>query len=137
MTKAEMRDMFGGGNDFPPHWKEISDQAFWNRWFAYSWTEIDWRQMNRPHEVFDKYYEATNTPANRRHMVTARLFIYNDATGLAITSGYSQGKYTPRFFEFGVCMHNNREPVLSESRMCYHVTICSDCGRKFSVDSSG
>lgn len=138
MSNPEDREFiaqFGSHNDFPPNWVEITDQEFLKKWFTWGWKCIDYRQMLRPKEVFDAFYDKIEVPSNRRPIVTARLFFYNDTTGLAMTQGYD-GKYNPRYFKFGLCMHEHKSSVPEESRMCFHVSVCDDCGMKFSVDSS-
>jgi hypothetical protein len=134
--QQEFRDQFGSHNDFPPNWNEITAQQFFKRWFTYSWSTIDWRQMLYPRETLAEFYDKIDAPPNRRHVITARLFVYNDKTGIAITQGYDGSTYNPRYFEFGVCMHKNMVAIPEESRMCYHVSKCADCGYKRSIDSS-
>lgn len=131
----EWVNRFGGYNDFPPNWEEISDQDFYRKWFVYGWKIHDTRQMMRPSEIHQAFYDKLDIPSHHRPIIQATLFFYSDTTGLAITQGYD-GKYNPRYFQFGLCMHKNKSGVPSKSRMCYHVSKCDDCGMEFHVDSS-
>jgi hypothetical protein len=136
MDNKEIRALYGGHNDFPPNWKEIDQQQFWKRWFMYSWDAEEWRQMHSPPDTLAKFYDVIAHPIHRRSIVVARLFIYSDKTGLAITQGWDGRTYNPRFFEFGVCMHIDKSEVPEKSHMCYHVSKCNNCGMEFHVDSS-
>ena len=115
------REMFGRYNDYPPNWKPISDEDFWDIFLRASVWKQEFRQMLRDDEP----------------MVEAMLYFYFDETGLAIVSEPTKDFHRkPKFFRFAFCEHE-MVGVPEESRMCYHVTRCKKCGYKDAIDSSG
>jgi len=117
---------FGGFNDFPPNWKPIEEEDFWNIFMVWASSAEESRQM------YDK--------GKKGMPVEARLFFYNDDTGVALVKNYDRSKHRyvrPSFYQFAACEHEYDIPVPEKSRMCYTVTKCSKCGRERHVDSSG
>ena len=127
----EFETMFGGYNDAPPNFKEITEADFASsKFFVYSPVEQDFRQ------IIMKGLDG------REVYTDIRLYIFHDGTGVGIVADQHAGKV--RYFQFGVCEHKYRELSAAESRkkgvehwgMCWHVYQCDKCGDMTSADSS-
>ena len=134
--KRQHREKFGGYNDFPPNWRPCDPDKFWGRFLVYSCDLQEFRQMMNPASEIENY-----PPDHYGHRTVrnAHLYFYSDDTGLAMVDNYDHGASkhrAPLLYEFAPCHHENRVGVPEKSRMCYHVTRCTDCGREFAVDSS-
>ena len=124
---------FGGYNDFPPNWREISAEEFAVKMNHYNFSEAESRQMREKDDWYNLH-------------VPAQLFFYWDGTGLAVsyTNTWNSEKfkydYTAKFFAFG-CDHEyqfsdwNSEKFGPQFR-CNHALKCKKCGHEYAVDSS-
>lgn len=112
---------FGGYNDFPPGWKEITEDEFWHKFMLYSWDREEYRQMMDRENL-------------KSGVVDARLFFYNDGSGIACTREAKNASITrPRFYRFALCEHDYE--TVRRGR-CYSEHRCRKCGHRRTLDSS-
>lgn len=131
---AGHKDKWGGYNDFPPGWAEISMKELVQAtpFSTYQPVYIEHRQMIRNKD---------ESPLNINKMVEASLYFYHDGTGIGIVCDYWGEKVT--YYRFG-CQHTYQEISTEECRKrgiyhggrCYHVSVCTKCGQINAVDSS-
>jgi hypothetical protein len=127
--EREHEKLYGGFNDFPPNWKEITEKEFaQGMFFSYTPTLTEHRQMGR--------MEVGSEP-----MLTATLYFFHDGSGVALASDFWAGKV--RYFSFTCCVHEFRRPTEAEHvrgvvrpGRCFHVSICDKCNYVSAVDSS-
>lgn len=138
MDRKEIEAKFGKYNDFPPNWQPCDPAYFWGKFMSYSQSGEEYRQMMRPEKHIQEF------PPNaygQKTIRNARLYFYNDDTGLAMVQDYDYKKMEdrqPLLYKFAVCDHDAHgwESVPSKSYMCYHVSKCKNCGMERAVDSS-
>ena len=132
---------FGGYNDFPPGWRQISEEEFAkSAFFTYSPQFADSRQMNNPPELM-RVQNPEQRPHARPVSVSATLHFMHDGTGFALVRDSWAGKVA--FFAFG-CDHKYVELSQAECRKrdishmgrCWHVNECTECGHIHAYDSS-
>lgn len=125
------KEQFGGYNDLPPNFKEITLEEFaQSKFFSYGPMWVDYKQIDR-------------LQWDESHYLSLILFGLYDGTGFAIHNDYWSKKL--RFFKFARCEHEYRELTQQECGerrinhfgMCWHVIECQKCGRIESYDSSG
>lgn len=133
-------------NDFPLGWRELTTMEFANSQFrAYSWAWDEYRQMI-PETSEKRPAYLTYNKWQKRDVATtlcARLFFYDDGTGLAIVADGYNDKAPVRFFAFG-CEHDYHELSSAECHKrgiyhagrCWHVNECLTCKHVLSYDSS-
>jgi hypothetical protein len=132
--KAEHKKKFGGFNDYPPNWKPCGQHEFWNKFFLFGVGHHEVRQMSKPKGYHLSMFRR-GEPVGE--LTDARLFFYDDDTGLAMvpTSDLGQSNYiTPRLFKFARCEHKwivDRK----KSKMHFTVSKCGKCGDMREVDS--
>lgn len=128
----EHEKIYGGFNDFPPHWKRISQKEFaQSKFFSYDPNLTEHRQM----------YEKGSCPTGK--MTAAVLFFFYDGTGIGMVRDFWKG--TVRYYSFAKCEHKFEELSAREARekghdhygMFCHVYECKKCGFVESHDSSG
>ena len=126
--REEFEKKFGGFNDFPPNWTEITEEEFaQSKFFTYSPDYVDYRQM------LD----------GKNPCVSARLYFFWGDEGFAIVNDYWGKKV--KYFRFYLCEHDYTELSSKEARKrgishfgnCYHVLVCEKCDHVWSYDSSG
>ena len=118
---------FGGYNHLPPNFKEITPEEFAQcDFFVY---RIDMIESRQPYGPNDKRAAQLKVDAG----TSLRLFYMNNTTGFAIGHDYWAKRL--RFFRFQLCEHTFKG-VPEESRMCYHVSVCTKCGYRQAIDSS-
>ena len=124
---------WGGYNDLPPGWREITEAEFVKGpFFSYLPTRVEFRQL-----VGSDIRCERGSP-----LVDARLFFFSDGTGVALMDDHWAGKV--RYFAFG-CNHKWREVYGEEAKKLGigrlyshdHAYVCDNCGRKRVLDSSG
>lgn len=118
-------EKFGRFNDFPPNWKEVSDDEFWGLFMTYMPHVEEYRQMLPK--------DRKNAPA-----IGAKLYFYNDDVGLAMVENYDFKEHKwlpPKLFKFFICDHEYIP--LPQRFNCLHESRCKKCGHFKSVDSSG
>jgi hypothetical protein len=139
----EWEQEFGRYNDPPPNLKEITREEYDAVVIhgCYAARLKDFRQV-RPEGAFKKL--------GFKSMTKMHLHVYEDKTGVAVTSVYDLNKatnkyeYTARYFSFAVCEHTMhglsqqecREAGIYHGGRCYHVSRCTKCGYVSAVDSS-
>jgi hypothetical protein len=121
-------------NAFPEGWREIPVGEFArSNFFTYSSTFIEYRQM---------YGKLPNgTICHNSGMTAAKLFHYNDGTGIAMSNDFWGEEI--HYYKFG-CDHKYNELGMNEAKergfqhhgMCWHVYECATCGHVMSTDSS-
>ncbi len=121
---------FGGFNDVPPNFVEITEAQFWMQFSVYPFTKVGFKQVRfegkGPYEDLHLFFYG-----NDEGVGYARVYEHHKPIG----QGY--GWCAPKlYFKFGLCEHE-WVGVPEKSRMCYHVTRCTKCGRENHVDSSG
>jgi len=135
-----MHQEFGDFNDFPPFFREITEDEFARSiFFSYTPEALESRQMCRPSGVF---------PDGRS--VHATLYFYHDQTGVAIERVQGpfiklgvHSPWTVRYYAFG-CNHKYTEMSAKDARAaghthfgrCWHVWKCDVCGHVKAMDSS-
>jgi len=126
----EHEERFGGYNDAPEGFREISEEEFVRGPF--------FRECARRLE----HRQITNLPGER-HALGCTLFFFADATGVAMADSRRPDRV--RYFAFG-CDHKYREVHGDEMERlgfrgpmfsCDHALYCDKCGDKRVVDSSG
>ena len=118
------KEKFGDFNDFPPNWKEITEEEFArSSFFIYSPIHTEYRQMHLHDKsgVKDVY---NYTPA--------RLCFMSDGTGYGIQNDFQNGKV--RYYKFAFCLHEFGKD-LGKYRG-EHIFICKKCGYRYEYDSS-
>lgn len=95
-----------GYNNLPFNWKEITEDEFVKSGFITSnWKAVEFRQMY---------------PKGERRLIEARLFWFNDDTGVAISRDYYAGKV--HYYKFG-CHHTLKHEKFSTEGE----NICPNC----------
>lgn len=134
-VNAELKEhekTFGGYNDTPPGWREISEKEFvQGQFFRSSPEKTEFRQLMR----------GNVTSERGTSLLNARLYFFHDGTGVAMMDDHWAGKI--RFFAFG-CDHKYQEVHGQTARdlgfgftgNCQHAYICEKCGHKYMTDSS-
>lgn len=135
-----IEEAYGKYNDFPPNWREITQDEFARSlFFHYTPDFIDFRQMYEKDKDGKRAYNAPYT--------SGKLFFFWNKTGIGIVDTYEDKKYNAkkilRFFKFG-CEHKYRELSREESAKkgrthfgrCYHIEECTTCGHIWEYDSS-
>ena len=129
----EHRQKFGGYNDTPPGWREISEKEFVKgKFFTHSPEKVEVRQLR----------DAGVKAESGSPLINARLYFFHDGTGVAMMDDHWAGKI--RFFAFG-CDHKYQEVYgqtardlgLQATGNCQHAYICEKCGHHMIVDTSG
>jgi hypothetical protein len=133
------KEIYGGYNDFPPNWTEITEKEFLKHFFCWTIQKIESRQMREK---------------GSNNFISARLFFMSKDPHVAIVDesfSYKNEKgmiafdHNARFFKFQDCEHEFKELNYDECKKrgithhgkCWHVTECEKCGKMFSFDSSG
>jgi len=136
VTKAlrEHEKTWGGFNDTPPGWREITEEEFVrSNFFSYDPEKVEHRQLMHAGITDEK---------GTAPLHGARLYFFWDGTGVALMDDFWAGKI--RFFAFG-CKHKWREVYGDEVKKLGfgrlyshdHALVCDECGRMKVVDSSG
>lgn len=124
ITEAE----YGGYNDAPPNFKEITEKEFaQSHFFTYSPEATNTRQITD--------FEGET------QMLPVTLFFFFDGSGVGMSSNYKKVRY----FKFDLCEHDYEELSYIKAKelglmhhgMCWHVLKCKKCGFVQSYDSSG
>jgi len=135
----EQRKVRGSGwhyNDFPPNMRECSPAEFWNNMSSYYFHGTEFRQP---------MYERSEDMPYGGHWGNLTL-LYTDkeyTEGFAYTTewdytpvkarGTAPHDFWPRFFKFGVCIHE--WSGMSVGR-CLMQCTCKKCGKTYQIDSS-
>lgn len=117
-------------NELPSNFREITAAEFWCQFSGYAPTKRDFRQVQlEPGKPLESLI----------------MFWYGQDEGIGFTKCYNHGGsikdgthgWCPPmlYFKFGKCVHDWQ--VHPDSRMCYHVSVCTKCGARNEVDSSG
>lgn len=124
---------FGGYNDFPPGWREITQEDFARSiYFTYAPRSVEYRQMLR-------YMDGREHSGK---MVDGFLYFFHDGTGFSIINDFWAN--TVRFYAFG-CAHEYAGNSISlEAAKARGITIsqhdsvfyCPKCGHLEVHDSS-
>lgn len=121
---------FGGHNDFPPNWHELTEEEFARSpFFSYPPKVIEYRQMRKYHDG-----RLHDGPA-----IMTNLHFMNDNTGYAIVADYWDKKV--HFYKFG-CEHQWGDATAELKRRnrylhtTEHASFCEKCGFLRIVDSS-
>lgn len=122
-------EVWGGYNDFPPNWHEITEEQFVkSRFFIFGIDGTETRQMMI-------HPDGTR----QREYVSARLFFMHDNTGVAIAGDYWSGKL--KFYAFG-CKHewgDATEELAARNRRLEsteRALFCTKCKHFQIIDSS-
>jgi hypothetical protein len=127
-TRVERERDYGGFNDFPPNWREMSEAEFAKSdFFTYSTALVEFRQMLDPER---------KNPALGAHLNWQT----DLKTGYAIVNDFWAGKI--KFYHFG-CDHKWGS-VDVESAKARGITLepylnarqCTKCGQIWQYDSS-
>ena len=138
LTTKEARDAhekkWGGYNDAPPGFKEITAEQFAQSGF-FTWCKegMEHRQIITTPEQ----HKALLSPIT--HCFSITMFYMNHGENFAIGHDYWGKKV--RYFTFADCYHNWVEITAKEAGKpafnCYHYCKCSKCGAQHEYDSSG
>lgn len=122
-TRDEFEADYGGYNDLPPNFKEISYQDFIDsQFFTYTPRLVDTRQ------AYEKDSEGRNVGSYRG----LHLYLFGDGTGIAIEKYWDSG-WKLKYHKFAKCEHEFTE---QEVGRCLHEYKCKKCGYTETVDSS-
>lgn len=122
--KEALTDKLGTFNSWPPHIQWVMPSVFAD-WF----TEVIPRYMDTRQAFLD--------PDKGIRGGTAKLvlFVGPDFNGVGFRRGkHSNGNPWLRYFRFESCPHAYR---VTHEENCYREAICTKCGVKTAVDSSG
>ena len=114
---------FGRYNDFPPNWREASEDEFWGKFMVDPKRHEEFRQMR---------------VGKGEQYVSARLYFYDHDEGLAMVNNYDwkEFKYrTPKLYKFALCEHEWN--YVGTPYNCYNTYKCVKCGATKGIDSSG
>lgn len=123
----EHQKAFGGYTDFPPNFREVTEQEFvQSSPFTYPPKKIEFRQMKKER----------NVPS-----LPAQLFFFPDGTGYALSVDYVSQQV--QYYRFG-CDHTWNELTAAECERRgiyhadrrYHVRECTKCTYINAFDSS-
>ena len=124
---------FGGYNDVPPGWREITEAEFVKGpFFSQCVEKTEFRQLVHAEIKGERGW----------WLINAHLYFFHDGTGVALMDDNLAGKL--RFFAFG-CDHKYREVHGNELQElgfkglmggCDHALYCDKCKHKMVVDSS-
>lgn len=129
----EHDEKWGGYNDTPPGWREITEADFVkSTFFTHEPGKIEFRQLMK----------AGLTDEQGAPLICARLYYFHDGTGVALMNDYWAGKL--RYFAFG-CDHKWHKVYGDEAKKLGfgtlyshdHAYVCDECGETKVVDSSG
>lgn len=124
-------------NYAPKHFREISEKEFVQNTLFNTYTPIA-----TVYQQLHSNYNGTPLTIRKDGVLTVRLFLYHDGTGVGISCDYWEGKL--RFFRFG-CTHKyidydkeyaERHNLPYISGRCMHNTVCTECGNVWQYDSS-
>jgi hypothetical protein len=122
---------FGGFNDVPEGFREISEKDFvQGDFFRYPFERYEFRQI----------FKAGLMDENGHSMYNVKLFFLPDGTGVGMMDDHWAGKI--RYFAFG-CDHQYRDVYGQEAKDLGLMTggslrayVCDLCGHKMVQDSS-
>jgi hypothetical protein len=109
-------------NKVPENLREISEEDFYHIFFTRCPTHRGFKQIWPQHSDLVK--------SLKKGLMTLHLWVYCDATGIAIGEWSAKDKM---FFAFG-CEHENTHEIIGN---CLHRYTCVKCGHVSVVDSSG
>lgn len=118
---AEYIKKFGRYNDYPPNWKEATEDEFWGKFMHDPKRHEEFRQMRRN---------------NNEQYVTAHLYFYDNGEGLALVKNYDWKTFkylSPKLYKFALCEHEWVH--VGTPYNCYNTYKCSKCGDGKGIDS--
>ncbi len=130
----DYREKWGGHNDLPPNWQELTEKEFaQSEFFTYGPEFTDFRQVILPSK---RYPKGVYTDLH--------LYFFHLNRGFALWHDYWEGKV--HYARFALCVHEWQEmsqawcakqkPPIYHGGRCYHVSRCKKCGVINAVDSS-
>ena len=126
-TTADHEKKFGGFNDVPPLFREVTEKEFaQSKFFSYPIEKTEYRQM-----YFSPGFILNN--GKNKDMIIAVLFFFFDGTGVAMSHSYWDGQVY--YFAFG-CDHKYNELPKKGLFNCQHFLKCEKCGHEMITDSS-
>lgn len=131
---AEHQKKWGGFNDAPPNFTEITSEEFaQSGFFTWCKTSMEFRQID-PTRI-----DPTKLLSPVKSFLSISLFFMNHGDNYGITNDYWAKKV--RYFKFADCFHEWKEISPAEAGgpayNCYHYYKCSKCDARWEVDSSG
>jgi len=122
--KAEHERKYGAYNDFPPGWREISQEEMaQSNFFTYSPVLVEDRQMYPRDENGEREFN--------KGRVSARLFHMHDGTGFGLGSDYWGKKI--QWYRFELCNHDYAGTTIGK---CLTRYTCKKCNYSEEIDSS-
>lgn len=119
--RAAHEKMWGTFNDFPPGWREVSEEDFaQSSFFTYAPDMVQHRQMMTPER---------DAPAMSAHLY----FMWN-GIGYAMVNDF--WKKSVKFFAFGCDHAYEPDPDYKPAFNCDNGYVCKKCGHHYAVDSS-
>lgn len=127
----EHEEKYGGYNDAPPNFKEITEAEFaQSMFFTYAPNATEHRQI------------LIDPDDSRKECLGITLYYFFDGNGFGIAHDYWGKKV--RYFRFKACEHEYKSLSPKEAHAkgilhfgrCYHVGECKKCGHIHSYDSS-
>lgn len=117
VNPEKFEDVFGGYNDYPPNWKQVTEKEFsHSMFFFYEPTIRDHRQMMTD---------------SRSSMLDATLYFFHDGSGVAMSADHKNEEVN--YYTFGVNEHDFEERNIGR---CLTEKKCKRCGYVEEVDSS-
>jgi hypothetical protein len=124
------KEDFGGYNDAPPGFTEITSEEFaQSGFFTWCLEKAEFRQI-----VPDRI-DQSKMLSPVKSMLSVKMFYMNHGDGYALSQDYWGKKV--RYFKFAKCYHDYQEIAGASHWNCYHVCKCSKCGDVWEYDSSG
>lgn len=118
-TVPDYIEKFGGFNDFPPNWKQVTEQELFQT-----------GRMIFPPE-YQEFRQMTRMNGKSVPFVEATLYFIADGTGYAIEKDHLNWHF--RYYIFAVCEH---EYKCTKEKGLERTYTCSHCGREIVYDSS-
>ena len=113
-------DRFGGFNDYPPNWVEVTE------------SELIRGGMMIYAEQYQEFRQMFRRDGNSEKMIAATLYFFPDGSGYAIETDYEARKF--RYYMFAACLHEFGEDL--GKRVGEHIYKCRKCGYRKEIDSS-
>ncbi len=119
-TVPDFVEKFGGFNDYPPNWRQVSEQElFQSGRMIFPPEYQDFRQMYRNGKEITAMVEAT-------------LYFFPDGTGYAIEKDHFNRCF--KYYTFAVCEHKYGKDI--GKKPYEHIYVCEKCGRRLELDTS-
>lgn len=129
----------GSYNDMPPNWRTITESEFFWLFGQTATARHEYRQVVLPTVI---YGQSQDEQFKRELYCSVNFWVNPDRSGIGFITHYNGvatrsdiDAFWPQYFKFHVCDHKGTAKT-TVSRRCYNEYECTNCGYKWSVDSS-